>query len=389
MLKHLLRVAVVAMTLFVNIKSYAIETTAKQAYMIDATTGQVLFAKNEEEKMSPSSMSKLMTCYMVFEALKNGTFKLDDKMTVSKKAWQMQGSKMFVPVEQQVSIEDLIRGVVVQSGNDASVVLAEGMAGTEEEFANRLNNKAKDLGLNNSNFKNATGWPEAEHYMSAKDLVTLAQRVITDFPEYYKYFSEIEFVYNNISQPNRNILLTRGLGVDGLKSGHTDIAGYGIVVSALRNDRRLILVMNGLTSEEERASEAQSLLNYGFMNFTNIDIAKTSAALLSTNVWLGKLDKVNLTAKQDIIITVAADQSKSIKASANYISPVYAPISTEEQFGTLNIQVGQEKRTIPLYAVEKVEKLSLFKKIVVWFKYLFSNWTFLPPKQQEITKIIY
>lgn len=389
MLNRFLKIISIITLIITVSESHAIETTAKQAFLIDSATGAVLFAKNEDEKMAPSSMSKLMTCYLVFDALKTQNLKLEEEINVSVNAWQMQGSKMFVPVDQKVKVEDLIRGVIVQSGNDASVVLAEGMAGKESEFANRLNNKAKELGMNNSNFKNATGWPDPEHYSSARDLAILAQHLINDFPEYYKYFSENQFTYNNISQPNRNTLLTKDIGVDGLKTGHTDIAGYGIVVSAVRNDRRLILVINGLKNESERATEAQSLLNYGFMNFTNITVAKANESLASADTWLGASEKINLISKNDIIITVPTDQKKSIKTTIKYSSPIFAPITTEQELGTINVDANGENKEFQLFAAQEVEALPLYKKALKWLKQFFTYWNFSPSKQEETLHVVY
>ncbi len=389
MLNRFLKIISIITLILTVSESYAIETTAKQAFLIDSATGAVLFAKNEDEKMAPSSMSKLMTCYLVFDALKTHNLKLEEEINVSVNAWQMQGSKMFVPVDQKVKVEDLIRGVIVQSGNDASVVLAEGMAGKESEFANRLNNKAKELGMNNSNFKNATGWPDPEHYSSARDLAILAQHLINDFPEYYKYFSENQFTYNNISQPNRNTLLNKDIGVDGLKTGHTDIAGYGIVVSAVRNDRRLILVINGLKNESERATEAQSLLNYGFMNFTNITVAKANESLVSADTWLGVSEKIDLISKNDIIITVPTDQKKSIKTTIKYSSPIFAPITTEQELGTVNVDANGENKEFQLFAAQEVEALPLYKKVLKWLKQFFTYWNFSPSKQEETLHIVY
>lgn len=389
MLNYFIKIiSIIALILTVS-NSYAIETTAKQAYLIDAATGTVLFAKNEDEKMAPSSMSKLMTCYLVFDALKTGNLKLEEEINVSVNAWKMQGSKMFVPVDKKVKVEDLIRGVIVQSGNDASVVLAEGMSGKEDEFANHLNHKAKELGMTNSNFTNSTGWPDPNHYTSAKDLAKLAQSLINEFPEYYKYFSENEFTYNNISQPNRNILLNKNIGVDGLKTGHTDIGGYGIVVSAVRNDRRLILVINGLSSEAERATEAQSLLNYGFMNFTNVTIAKANDALVLANTWMGTSDKVELVTKKDIVITVPAEHKKSIKGTICYLSPIYAPITTEQPLGKMNVQINDVNHDFELFAIHEIDTLPIYKKVLVWLKHFFTHWSFSPHKQEEILHIVY
>jgi serine-type D-Ala-D-Ala carboxypeptidase (penicillin-binding protein 5/6) len=224
------------------------ETVAREAYIIDAETGQVLFEKNADQKMPTSSMSKTMTMYMVFEALKNGKLTLDQELPVSETAWRMQGSKMFVPLGQMVKVEDLIRGVIVQSGNDATIVLAEGLAGSEGEFAAAMNRKAKELGMINSNFMNASGWPDENHYSTCHDLAILAIALIRDFPDYYKYYAEKEFTYNNIKQGNRNPLLYKNIGADGIKTGHTESAGYGLMASGVRDGRRVVMVLNGMAS---------------------------------------------------------------------------------------------------------------------------------------------
>lgn len=374
--------------IFITTQALGFETKAKQAFLIDAATGQVLFAKAADDRMVPSSMSKLMTCYVAFDALKKGELKLDDKMTVSKNAWQMQGSKTFVPVGEQVKVEDLIRGIVVQSGNDATVVVAEGMAGTEDEFASRLNNKAKEIGLTNSNFKNATGWPHDEHYVTARDLAILAQRLINDFPEYYGYFAEANFTFNSINQPNRNLLLTKNVGVDGLKTGHTDSGGYGIVVSAVRDGRRLILVVNGLANDAQRVQEAQNLLNYGFMNFSNVTVAKANTPLVAVNVWMGMEEKVGLISKKDIIVTVPVDQKKSVSATVKYKTPVYAPISDEQELGLLQIQTQDGNQELQLYPENHMDQVSFFVKLIRWLKFFFTNWSLAPTQQDEVLQIV-
>ena len=224
------------------------ETQAEEAFLVDFQTGAVLLDKNADVRMPPSSMSKMMTAYMVFERLKDGRLSLDDELPVSEKAWRKGGSKMFVEVGDQVRVEDLLRGVIVQSGNDACIVLAEGLAGSEEAFAEQMTAKGREIGLTGSNFTNATGWPDENHYVTARDLATLAERIIVDHPEYYHYYSEKEFTWNDIRQGNRNPLLYRNVGADGLKTGHTEAAGYGLTASAMQNGRRLLLVVNGLPS---------------------------------------------------------------------------------------------------------------------------------------------
>jgi D-alanyl-D-alanine carboxypeptidase (penicillin-binding protein 5/6) len=250
----------VAFALLTPGAAHAFESTARQAILVDVTGHRVLYEKNADQHMPTSSMSKMMTIYMVFDALKAGKIKLDDTFTVSEKAWRttykQDESSMFLPIGGQVKVEDLIRGVIIQSGNDATVVLAEGLGGSEAEFVTEMNDKAKQLGMTNSHFVNSNGMPDPEHYSTARDLATLAEHLNADFPEYYHFFGELEYTYNNIKQGNRNPLLYRnGLGVDGLKTGHTDAGGYGLTASAVRNGRRLVAVVNGLPSMQARADD--------------------------------------------------------------------------------------------------------------------------------------
>lgn len=253
MRKTVILAVMMAMLAAYPAKAEPMTTIATQAIIVDASTGTILLDKGANDRMPTSSMSKTMTIYMVFDALKEGRLKLDDEFLVSEKAWRMEGSEMFIKVGDKVKIEDLIRGVVVQSGNDAAVALAEGLAGSEEAFAEAMNARAKDLGMTGSHFVNASGWPHPDHYSTPRDLALLAYRIIHDFPEYYHYFSEKEFTYNNIRQQNRDPLLGKLPGADGLKTGHTEVAGYGLIGSAKRGDRRLILVVNGLKSQQDCA----------------------------------------------------------------------------------------------------------------------------------------
>src|SRR5215472_1922295 len=248
-----------------------VDTAARWACVVDFNTGTTLMDKDADVQMTPSSMTKIMTAYIVYGMLKAGRLKLDQTLPVSERAWRMGGSKMFVPLGAQVAVEDLIRGMIVQSGNDACIVLAEGIAGSEEQFAELMNQKARELGLTNSHFLNATGWPQPGHVMSARDLATLSRRIIQDFPEYYKYDSEKTFKYNNIEQGNRNPLVQKGLA-DGLKTGHTDDGGYGLVASAQRNGRRVILVLNGMITMRERAEESERLLEWSFREFEDVTL---------------------------------------------------------------------------------------------------------------------
>ena len=245
----------------------AIEIAAREGIVVDFQTGATLLEKDADVSMPPASMSKVMTIYLVFQRLKDGRLNLDDELPVSEKAWRMGGSKMFVKVGNRVRIEDLIRGVIVASGNDACIVLAEGLAGTEAAFAEEMTRTAREIGLTNSTFANATGWPDPNQRMTARDLATLAHRIITDFPEYYHYFSETEFTWNGIRQSNRNPLLFKSIGADGLKTGHTKEAGFGLTASAVQGERRLILVLSGMSSQKERSEESARIMAWGFLEF--------------------------------------------------------------------------------------------------------------------------
>src|SRR5688572_10270812 len=282
-----------------------IATNAEHVYIEDFQTGSVLYDKAADERLGPASMSKLMTVYMLFDGLKRGDVKLTDTFHVSEKAWAMQGSKMFVDIDSDVPVEDLIRGILIQSGNDACIVVAEGLAGSEEEFAARMNKKAKEIGLTGSNFTNSTGWRDPNHYMTAKDIAVLSDRLIRDFPDYYPYFAEREFTWHGIKQGNRNPLLYRsGSGVDGLKTGHTEEAGFGIAASAVRDGRRIIMVVHGLTGMQERADEAGQLLDWAFRETGNYTVASKGSVLADAPVEYGDSKTIPLTVSQDLLLTL-------------------------------------------------------------------------------------
>jgi D-alanyl-D-alanine carboxypeptidase (penicillin-binding protein 5/6) len=344
-------------------------TNAQFAIVKDLTTGQVLFEKDSDKQMVPSSMTKMMTLYITFENLKNGKIKLTDTFPVSEKAWRIQGSKMFVELGNKISVDDLIHGVAVQSGNDACVVLAEGIAASEEAFAVMMNETAKRLGMNESHFRNSNGWPEEGHVVSARDLATLAQHIIQDFPEYYPLFSKTSFTYHGISQGNRNLLLYKNIGVDGLKTGHTEAAGYGITVSGKRGNRRLVVVVNGMKSEKARAEEASRLLEYGFNSFENYQLFSKDVALGQANVWYGKKSTVGLAAKEEVTATLpratAEQKVKEIKATIHYEGPIKTPIQAGAKLAELELEMpGQPSRIIPLYATETVEPLTFTERIL-------------------------
>lgn len=351
-----------------------INTSAKQAIVIDYETGAVLLDKNADAQMPTSSMSKTMTMYMVFEALKRGDIKLDDTLPVSEKAWRKGGSKMFVEVDKRVKVEDLIRGVIVQSGNDATIVLAEGLGGSEDAFAKSMTIKASEIGMNNSNFANASGWPNPNHYSTARDLATLAAKTIENFPEYYPYYAEQEFQFNNITQKNRNPLLYRNIGADGVKTGHTEAGGYGLIGSGKHIDRRVILVVNGLKDEKARAQESAKLLEWGLKRFENIQLFAAGNTVENAAVVLGRSETVPAVIKDDLKITVPKIALKEFTATAIFNEPLVAPVEKGMEIGTLSVEVphiGTVERK--LYAGENVESLGLFASTIAKAKLFFKK----------------
>lgn len=345
----------------------ALESAASHVYLMDYSTGTVLAEKAGNAKMYPSSMTKLMTLYLLFERLAQGTLTLDSQFTVSEKAWRMQGSKMFVPLGGQIPLEDLLRGIAIQSGNDACVVVAEGIAGSEEAFARQMTEKARELGMTHSNFMDASGWPHPEHYTTAHDLGVLSRALIRDFPQYYHYLSEREFIYHDIRQYNRNLLLANtGLGVDGLKTGHTEAAGYGIALSAKQpgTGRRLVLVINGLSSEAERAAEGERLLSWGFHNFDNLVLFKAGQVVKEATVWMGKGKTVPLVVENNVVMSVPKIGREGMKITAEYHAPVKAPVKKGDKLGVVKITAANgDTREVPLVAGADVEKLGFFGRI--------------------------
>lgn len=351
-------------SLLVGNLAMAMETKAKQAYLFCSQTGTVLFEYNADEASPPSSMTKIMTAYMVFERLAAGELNLDDEFPVSKLAWRKGGSKMFVEVGSHVRVDDLLRGIIVDSGNDACIVVAEALAGNEGVFAAEMTRKAKELGATNTTFKNSTGWPDPMHLSTAKDLAIISQRLMDKFPDLYKaYFSLNEFTYNGIRQENRNPLLRRNMGVDGLKTGSTDAGGYGIVVSGEQNGQRLTLVVNGLKSAAERATEAEMLLNWGFRNFVTPCLFKKGEEVVKANVWLGNKPQVSLVVDEDMYITMHRSQAKDMKVEAIYDEPI--DVSRIGQVvGKLVITLpGREPIEVSLRAVGDVQSAGFSTRI--------------------------
>lgn len=352
-----------------GLSASAIEIAAREYMLLDYQTNTVLEAQAADEAMPPSSMSKLMTAYMVFEAIHSGALSLDDEFQVSENAWRQGGaasggSTMFLEPNSRVRVEDLLRGIIIQSGNDACIVVAENMAGSEEAFADEMTERAKDLGLTNSNFANATGLPDPNHYMTAHDLAILARRIITDFPEYYSLYEETEFTYNDIKQFNRNPLLYRPGGADGLKTGHTDIAGYGLTASAVRDGRRLILVANGMESTQARSSETAKLMDWGFRNFTNKDLFRSGELVSDAEVWLGLEPTIPLLIEQDITVTIPRQAWRTLEVKAVYEGPIAAPIEQGATVAKLVIDgEGMDPLEYDLVAGASVGQLGFMGRI--------------------------
>jgi len=342
-----------------------VDTAARWAIIVDFNTGATFLDKDADVRMPPSSMTKLMTAYIVYGMLKAGRLKLDQMLPVSERAWRMGGSKMFVQVGTEVKVEDLIRGMIVQSGNDACIVLAEGIAGSEEQFVDLMNKKAKELGLTNSHFENATGWPADDHYMSVRDIATLAADIIRNFPEYYKYDSERSFTYGTaadgkpITQLNRNPMVQKGLA-DGLKTGHTEAGGYGLCVSAARNGRRIIMVLNGMATNHQRAEESERLLEWAFREFEDVTLFTAGDTVESVPVWLGTAPTVPLVGGRDLVVTMPRNWRSKAKVSVSYEAPIRAPVMRGTKLGELVVSGdGVPNLSIPLLAGADVPRLSL------------------------------
>jgi len=354
----------------------AIETKAKNVILMDYETGQYLFTQNAFVPVAPASMSKLMTVYLIFDKLKDGSLSLEDVFTVSERAWKNGGaasgsSTMFLPVGAKVTVEDLIKGIIIQSGNDACITVAENIAGSEDEFAVLMNQKAQELGLKNSHFANSTGWPHPDHKMSVEDLAILARAIIRDYPEYYKVFSQKSFTYNNILQGNRNPLLYSMPDADGLKTGHTEEAGYCLTASAKRGNRRLIGVMTGMKSNKERSEETEKLMSWGFREFENYKVFKQYQRVVSVPVYMGEQKEIDLVVDKDVVLTIARNKAKDTKLTAVYEAPVKAPIAQGDKLGEVKIEVpGEPVVTVPLFADHNVRKLGFWGRIMANIQYL-------------------
>lgn len=323
--KNIVSVLILGLSLLLSCSANAFESSAKSVLVIDNLTNTILLERNAGRRIPPASMSKLMTLYMVFDALRDERILLTDVIKVSKTASKKGGSKMFLNQGQKVTIENIIRGIIIHSGNDACIAIAETLSGTEAEFANDMNNMAKILGLKNSSFTNSTGWPDKNHYMSATDLAHVATRIRIEFPEYYEYFSEESFTWNSITQKNRNPILKKGLGADGLKTGHTEEAGYGLVGSAQRGNRRITFVLSGLKTSSQRTVDAEKIINWAYRDFEVKKIAQRDQKIGRIPVWLGEKKDVALFTKEDIFILVPVSQNITLETKITYDRPILAP----------------------------------------------------------------
>lgn len=349
------------------------EIAARAYVLIDYLNGQILQQRAGNERIEPASLTKLMTAYLTFAALHQETIKLNQALPVSERAWRAEGSRMFIDPKTPVTVDELIRGMIVQSGNDACIALAESIAGSEEEFVRRMNQEAQRLGMKNTHFMNATGLPHLQHYTTAYDLGLLAQAIIRDFPEFYPIYSQKEYKYNKITQTNRNRLLWLDPTVDGMKTGHTESAGFCLIASAKRESRRLISVVLGTSSENMRASESQKLLNYGFLNFDAHHLYQKDQVVATLPVWKGNINNLKAGVAKDLFVSLPKGHYKHLKATLTSKQPLLAPISAGQKIGVIRLTVDNKLfAEYPLVALEEVSTANMFKRgwdsIKLWLK---------------------
>lgn len=342
-------------------------------FLIDFHSGHEVASKNADERLEPASITKLMTAYISFNAIANGNLALDEQVTVSNKAYRAVGSRMFIEERKRVTVEDLLQGMIIQSGNDASIALAEHIAGSEETFAELMNQYAEQMGLSGTNYQNATGLPGDEHYSTPRDIAMLAMALIRDFPEYYRWYKIKEYTYNGITQHNRNTLLWRDDSVDGIKTGYTDSAGYCLAASAMRNGTRLISVVMGTKTEKSRADATQALLNYGFRFYETHALYEADTAITNTKVWKGADREVELGVKEKIFVTIPRGHYDSLRAEMDLNTLILAPVTRDTEIGTIRISLGDEVlRTAPLYPLRAVETGGVIRRaideVMLWFE---------------------
>ena len=343
-----------------------IDTDAKTAVVIDATTGKVLFEKNKDEKTFPASMTKIMTTLIVFEKLSNGTLSLDDTFLVSERAWkEREGSSMFVEVDKNIRVEDLLRGIIVQSGNDACIVVAENIAGTEESFAKMMTQKAIDIGMANTNFTNSTGMHDKNNFSTAYDLAILSKYLISNYPEYYHMFAETDFEWSNIKQKNRNPLLYKNMGVDGLKTGHLSISGYGLAASAIDGDRRVISVTNGFSSTQKRSQGSSRLITWSFREFENIKLFEDFTEIASINIPGSNESSSLIGAVNDIVLTVPKTKDKKLDYEIELFEDVIFPISSGDIIGKIRVDIpNEESEYFDAVSVNDVNRSNIFSRFL-------------------------
>ena len=369
-MKKLFFTILISFILFTS-KLYAIDTKAEQAIVMDFDTNEILFEKNSNIKTPPASMTKIMTVYAAFDRLKNTDLSIENECVVSVKAYKMRGSRTFLEIDDKVSIDELLKGIIIQSGNDASVALAECLAGTEDDFAKLMNVYAKRLGMINTNFLNSSGWPEDDHYSTVYDLALLSNALIREFPDLYLYFSDKEFTYNDIKQPNRNKLLSSVQGADGLKTGFTKASGWGIAATAKRDNRRITTVINGTNSSRSRLNEASNLINWAFSQTSQKLLVDENQVIVEVDVWLGNKPRVNLVSSKKVVSTLSFDQIQLIKSSLQYKRPIEAPIKKGEVFGKLIIDIeGKPNIEVELISQESIGSVNPISKVFAAMKYL-------------------
>lgn len=369
-MKKLFFTILISFILFAS-KLYAIDTKAEQAIVMDFDTNEILFEKNSNLKTSPASMTKIMTVYAAFDRLKNTNLSIENECIVSAKAYKMGGSRTFLEIDDKVSLDELLKGIIIQSGNDASVALAECLAGTEDDFAKLMNVYAKRLGMINTNFLNSSGWPEEDHYSTVYDLALLSNALIREFPDLYLYFSDKEFTYNDIKQPNRNKLLSSVQGADGLKTGFTKASGWGIAATAKRDNRRITTVINGTNSSRSRLNEASNLINWAFSQTSQKLLVDENQVIVEVDVWLGKKPRVNLVSSKKVVSTLSFDQIQLIKSSLHYKKPIEAPIKKGEVYGKLIIDIdGKPNIEVELISQESIASVNPISKVFAAMKYL-------------------
>lgn len=339
------------------------DVAAKNYYVIDFASGKVLAEKNPDEKIEPASITKLMTSYVVYKELEESRLSMDDMVDISEKAWRMGGSRMYLEVNTSVSVHDLLKGLIIQSGNDASVALAEHIAGTEDAFVQLMNQYAIELGMENTNFVNCTGWPDKKHVTTARDIAKLSQAIIAEFPEHYSWYAEKEYTYNSIKQYNRNKLLWRDDSVDGIKTGHTDSAGYCLVASAERSDMRVISVALGTDSKKARANVSQALLNYGFRFYESHTLYGAGEVLSRPRIWSGEFETMTVGLAEDLAIAIPRGAYDKLDATMDIDKNIEAPVSKGQQIGVVKVTLdGEVLESVPLVALETVNEGNLIQQ---------------------------